>query len=457
MRRRLATAILLTVLGVLVLGGIAVYMGARSILISDLDSLLYARASSLPELMHPAGFDPARVPVYDWHDRYRIQRDSASIIPEVPTAAPRLLGATFTTDPDGRRWRTVTVSAVAPSADQPRRQTVTVEYSGTTERIDVLLRKIALALICFGLLAGAITAAVALWVSNLVLRPLASTAQWLRGIDERNLDARVSLSQLPSELLPVSDRLNEMLTRLELAFEGQKQFLAHAAHELRAPVASLEKLLASADSANAGNESHAQAIGQSRAQVAVLRALVDRLSEYISDARRAAHVPEPVDVVAVMDECVDAATALGQPRHVRIARHGPSRLRCVLPVGRLRSIVANLLSNAVEHNRTGGTVDLTFLHDGRQLHVRVSDDGPGVAAEHVSKLFEPFYRIDDKPGQTTGHLGLGLFIVQSHVKAMNGSARVDSRTGVGTSVDIEIPCEPLATEGLADVPSQIAN
>src|SRR3954471_23911657 len=113
MRRRLALAILLTVWAVLIGGGAVVYVGIRSILISDLDSVLYARATALPELLQPAGFDESRVPLYDWHDRYLIQQAAREDSPAAATAAtpaaitpPHLLGARFTRDAQGKRWRT---------------------------------------------------------------------------------------------------------------------------------------------------------------------------------------------------------------------------------------------------------------------------------------------------------------------------------------------------------------
>ena len=468
MRRRLAAAILLTVWAMLIIGGGAVYLGVRSILINDLDSLLYARASALPELLHPAGFDLSRVPVYDWRDRYVIRQSaggggavntpatqsSRGSVEAVPP--PKLLDARFTTDANRQRWRTVILSAVAPSSDLSRRQPVTLEYSGKTDRIDRLLERVATALLVFGVVAGALTAGVSLWVSRVVLRPLQSAARWLSSIDEQTLDARVSLKELPAELLPVSDRLNEMLSKLQQAFEGQKQFLATASHELRTPVAALETELAAADSLwRDGGEASRKAIAQSLAQVRVLRALVDRLSEFISDARRAAHLPAAVDVVAVVIECADAAAILGRASHVSVTRMGPSQLRCVLPVGRLRSILSNLLCNAVEYNRPGGTVDISFFHDGRLLHLRVGDDGPGVTPDNLPHLFKPFYRVADESVSggadvTSGHLGLGLFIVQAHVKALGGVARVDSRSGKGTAVEVEFPCEAMLPQALVE-------
>jgi two-component system heavy metal sensor histidine kinase CusS len=451
MRRRLAIAILLTVWSVLVAGGTALYLGVRSIVINDLDALLYARASALPELAQPAESDPAQVPNYDWHDRYviRTAEGLASEARAGGAVAPRLTAARFTTDPEGHRWRTVTVAGLSADASKP----VTVEYSGRTERVDGLLHRLGVALIIFGLACGAAAAAVASWVAKAVLRPLESTARWIGTIDEKRLNERVSLERLPSELLPVSDRLNEMLSRLERAFVTQKQFVASASQELRSPVAALASTLEKADQQPHSSDTQRDAIRQCIHEVHVLRVLLDRLTEFIGETPNDGRL-EPTDVVALVKESISAAGTLARAREITIKQSGPQSLHCVLPSNRLRSILANLLSNAVEHNPNGSQVEVTFLHDGQQLHVRVSDNGPGIDAEHLPHLFEAFYQVNrDRGPAPVRQLGLGLYIVQSHLTAMNGSARVESRPGHGTAVDIEFPCEARLPEGLLHVPS----
>jgi hypothetical protein len=78
---------------------------------------------------------------------------------------------------------------------------------------------------------------------------------------------------------------------------------------------------------------------------------------------------------------------------------------------------------------------------------RISDDGPGIDSEHLPHVFSPFYRVDRAPRESSGHLGLGLFIVQSHVKAMGGVCRIDSEVGRGTVAEVEVPCEKVAEAG----------
>src|SRR6478672_11278889 len=99
----------------------------------------------------------------------------------------------------------------------------------------------------------------------------------------------------------------------------------------------------------------------------------------------------------------------------------------------------NLLANAVEYNRPGGQVELTAVLEADTLRLSVRDTGPGIAAEHVPHLFEPFYRADKARSGEAGHLGLGLSLVQSHVQALGGVIRIQSTPGVGTTFLVDLP------------------
>jgi signal transduction histidine kinase len=468
MTRQLGLIILLSVWAILIVLGASAYVGVRQILVSDLDALLLARAAHLPELAPPQGFDPSSVPLYDWRDEYTIHAARSGGDTALGDGT-RLLKARFETGPDGQRRRCISVAGERVDASTGRRVPVVVEYHGSTARVDALLRRVAQCLMLFGLIAGVVSAGAAVISSRWVLRPLRSTARLLETIDAHKLDARMALGPLPAELVPVADQLNEMLSRLERAFAGQKQFVASASHELRTPVAALMTTLDIASRQPREAESYRQTIGHCRSQVQVLQVLIERLMEYIGADSSNSERAQPTDVCAMVKQCADIATALGHSRGIAVTRSGPTALRCLVPPNRLRSILVNLLSNGVEHHDGGGVVEIGFFHDGSALHVRISDDGPGIAPEHAVHVFTPFYRVNrssaaaggggaggDTGGcsagggaaQVGGRLGLGLFIVQSHVNALRGSCRMDSRLGEGTTFDIELPCIALQSDSL---------
>ncbi|HEX8522611.1 MAG TPA: HAMP domain-containing sensor histidine kinase [Tepidisphaeraceae bacterium] len=440
MTRRIAIAILISVWSMLVIAAVAAYFSVRSIMVSDLDSLLYARAIALPELMQPEGFDPSRTPQYDWADTYAIKPDPTRAA--TPSDKPRLLSATFTNAPDGARQRTLRIAAISKPKTAGAAPVI-VEYNGPTRHLDSLLRRIKLALVGFVAIATGVAAAVAVIASRMVLRPLKATANLIGVIDEQSLAERIPLTGMPKELVPVVEQLNRLLERLDRAFAGQKRFVASASHELRTPVAALSTTLELAERRLRENPPVHTTVTQCLAQVHVLRVLVERLMEYVSNDTFNEEDPQDVDVAAVFHQCLDAGAALATEKNIQIHRAGPRPLWCRIPPNRLRSVAMNLIGNAVEYNRPGGRVDMTWIHDGEKLRARVSDDGEGIPTEHLPHIFSPFYRGNKSRQQRGGHLGLGLFIVQSHVKAMNGSCRVDSRPNEGAAFEFEIPCQRI--------------
>ena len=179
----------------------------------------------------------------------------------------------------------------------------------------------------------------------------------------------------------------------------------------------------------------------------LLRKLVERLMEHARSERAANDPPEETDVSALLDSCADTAERFGSARRSRVIRAFRGDLRCVLHGERLRSIVTNLLSNAVDYVHAGGTIELAAHHDGERLRLSIRDDGPGIAPQHLPKLFDPFYRVDKFSGEE--HLGLGLFIVRRHVRTMQGDVRVESQPGRGTTFFVDLPCAALAEKETA--------
>jgi signal transduction histidine kinase len=312
------------------------------------------------------------------------------------------------------------------------------------------------------------------------LAPLQETATVIGGIDEKSLDRRIAVEKLPAELAPVGTRLNDMLGRLETAFMQRKQFLADASHELRTPVAGLVTTLEVALRRRREADEYVRTLETCLSDARLLHQLVIALLDQVRSQRFGAE-PElsPVPVTQLLRQCATLAGTLGAAKGVKVELEAPEGLLLLTDELKLRSMVTNLLSNAVEYTpgestEEGGsrggeggrvrlTAELVAGSDGgwppldaalaelgtavkaghRRLVVRVIDNGPGIAAEHQPNLFEPFYRADAARTNPEHHLGLGLAIVRSHARALGGEVRVVSPvfpggTG-GCEFIVEIP------------------
>src|SRR5205823_4279822 len=115
-----------------------------------------------------------------------------------------------------------------------------------------------------------------------------------------------------------------------------------------------------------------------------------------------------IDLSDLVRETVVALSALAGERRVTLEQNVGSALQPLAlraQPGRLRSVLLNLVGNAIEHNRPGGTVRMSAEVAGRDLRLSIADTGPGIAAQHVPHLFDPFYRVDKARASGDGHLG----------------------------------------------------
>lgn len=473
MTRRIALAILLTVWAILIAGCATAYLTMRSVLIAQLDQSLKAKASSLPELARFAAVGgsnddgrnpastvrnspiPADAAIPAHGDRYVIKNAAGQTISPaaggLSASDISILTASFATLNDGTRVRSLTLRASVPGpAAATAPVELTISYQSSAVTLDRLLDRLALSFVLFGIAAGLIAALVATRVSRAALKPLHATADVIGTIDSANLHRRIEAARLPPELVPMANRLNEMLERIEHAYAQRHQFLADASHELRTPVAALvttaEVSLRHPRDAQAYRATIESCLDDAR----LLRRLVERLMEQCrADTLSHDETPEEIDVAPLLEQCADQAATIAGDRRVTVLRQIPACLQVVTQPNRLRSIVMNLLGNAVEYNRPGGEVELTVALEGQTLRLSVRDTGPGIAAEHVPHLFEPFYRADKARSVEAGHLGLGLSLVQSHAQALGGVVRIDSTPGVGTTFSVDLPLAKTPNKRLA--------
>jgi signal transduction histidine kinase len=349
---------------------------------------------------------------------------------------------------EGRSMRTVTLHL--PSRDGP----AVVVYSTPTDALDGVLARLAVVLSACGLAAGAAAALVAVAVARAALRPLRATADVVGAIDEQKLNRRIDEASLPTEMRPVAARLNEMFERLERAFADRRRFLADASHELRTPVAALVTTLEVALRRKRDAAELTRTLENCLTDARYLRRLVIALLELARGETTASQpAADPFDAAAVLDQCCNVADALAGPAGVKVVKAYAGPMAVVSDADRLRGVVTNLLANAVEHSPAGAAVELAAGLAGGTLEVSVRDAGPGIPAHHLPHLFQPFYRADaSRRRGDVPHLGLGLYLVEAHVRALGGSCEVSSDVGVGTTMRVILPGVAAPPGGVSTKP-----
>lgn len=288
------------------------------------------------------------------------------------------------------------------------------------------------------------------WMAGRALRPVHRMTARARRISSQNLDERLGLDGPSDELKELADTFDALLDRLHRAFDGQRRFVANAAHELRTPLAiqrasiqiGLATLPADADELAGIRE---ELLGANRRS----ERLIDGLLA-LARSDGAAQPHEAVDLASVVREAAGLLAPEARERRVTVTVDA-APARVVGDPVLLGRLAVNLVQNGIRHNFPGGSVEIRTR--GGCLVVR--NTGPMVPAERVPDLFEPFRRLSrDRTGGHEG-AGLGLSIVRSIVDAHGGTIALEPGAGGGLTARVTLrPAPPSPPRG-ADLPRGI--
>jgi len=363
---------------------------------------------------------------------------------------PELLRTRVIDDPDGSpeltSWETSGhvhrgFAAVVPTESAAIPQ-LTVAIAVSTDEhhkfMTVLYRSLWLAVA-----AGILSVAILGWIAaRRGLAPLREMAQVAHRVNASRLDDRLPVASLPVELHELAEAFNEMLSRLEDSFRRLSEFSSDLAHELRTPVGNMMTQTQVALSRSRSAEEYREVLYSNSEEF-------DRLARMISDMlflAKADHgliVPrsESVDLANEVRELFEFYDALAEDRGVGMKLVGEGMVTGERLM--IRRAVSNLLSNAINHTPKGGsvTVQIESLGDG-EMRLSVDNPGEGIASEHLSRVFDRFYRIDSSRKRSTEGAGLGLAITKSIMAAHKGTVQVESGAG-RTRFEIRFPT-PMA-------------
>ncbi len=289
------------------------------------------------------------------------------------------------------------------------------------------------------------------WLADRAMRPVEVITRAAREIGEGDLSRRLNLGRR-DELGELADTFDGMLSRLQAAFERQRRFTADASHELRTPLTIIELEANRALEHRRSPEEYAAALGVIQSENERMSRLVNELLTLARmDAGQTLMRREALDLsdlaVEVVSRLLPVAARRGANLQTGELGEAPACGDRVL----LTQMISNLVENALKH--AGGPGLRVVVESGSAVRsgrpggwVTVTDDGQGIAPEHLPHLFERFYRVDaarsradDDPADAAASSGLGLAIVQGVAQAHGGAVEVSSRPGEGTRFRVWIP------------------
>ncbi len=298
----------------------------------------------------------------------------------------------------------------------------------------------------WALLALFFTSLVVGWiVSGRMLRPLGEISNTVREIQASDLKRRVDLGGPNDELRQLADTFDDMLGRLDEAFEGQRQFIHEASHELRNPLAvirtNLEVTLSDPDASAEDLRHTAEVVERSSERMA---RLVDDLLVYARKGTLSLE-RDPVDISLLITDTAEEFAVPAAAAGVHLVHHAPAGIWTIGDRLALRQALGNLLANAIRYSPEGTTVRLRGGVEGPWVWMAVEDQGPGIDPTDQERVFQRFWRGDPREGREQGRSGLGLTIVRQIAEAHGGEVKLASQVDHGAAFAVWLPASTPAT------------
>jgi two-component system OmpR family sensor kinase len=299
------------------------------------------------------------------------------------------------------------------------------------------------------------------------LRPLTRIERTATEITAGDYSRRVPELAAPhTEVGRLTDCLNQMLTRIDTAFQARsaaeartRRFVADAGHELRTPLVGIKGYT---DLYRMGALPTRADVDQTMTRIAAESERLTRLVEEMlllarmdEDAAGADHDREPsfaldlapMDLRTLAADAIHDVRALDATRIVTLTGPGGGKAAtapAIADEARLRQVVSNLIGNAVTHTPPGTPIRIGVGSAGGHAVLEVADEGPGLTPEEREHAFDRFYRTDDSRARTTGGSGLGLAIAHALVTAHGGRIDLDTAPGQGCTFGILLPLADLS-------------
>jgi two-component system sensor histidine kinase QseC len=460
--------------GIVLLGGITgsiTYFSARHWLTAEFDNALSSTARSLAMVTR---FADGKVEI-DFEDELMPEFERASSTAffhlrlasgETVEQSPSLRGAGLPlrfggagrpafwnlTLPNGREGRAVGIVFVpepaderneAPSSAIPAATLVIARDRTTLDRSLFMLRAL---LIGAGLIS---VGGILVIVNRAVIRgllPLAEVGERSARIDASTLDARFPIEQMPAELRPICERLNDLLARLEKAFERERRFSSDVAHELRTPLAELRSLAEVALRWPGGDseavESFRDALGIAQQMESVVVAL---LTIARSEQGRQSVVFGPIDLAELVEETWGRFTPLAAGKRLAVAIDLTPDTIIQTDRNLLRIVLENLFSNTVDYTPDGGRIHIAIRRDEGCVQLAIENTTSDLQPADLPQLFERFWRKDN--ARTDGnHAGLGLSITRELGTLLGAEISAAMPSPPMLEVSLKLPGNAAGTE-----------
>ena len=293
----------------------------------------------------------------------------------------------------------------------------------------------------FALLLLLVSTGVGSWLSRRALAPVDALVRTARDISGTNLNRRLQALDTGDELQRLTDTLNQMLDRIEAAFQRITQFTADASHELRTPVSLIRTEAELALRRSRTDAEYKEALQHILREAERTTLLIEQLLEMArADCGRESLTLQPINLSDVLRGVVTSWQQVAAVRDLQLSAEIPAPDVSVIgDQTLLRRMADILLDNACKYTSSPGFVRLALQVREEMAVITVQDSGIGIPEEDHTKIFERFYRVDKARSRAQGGVGLGLAIAEWIVEQHRGEIAVQSHPGEGAKFRVSLP------------------
>ncbi|MCU0227068.1 MAG: ATP-binding protein [Bryobacterales bacterium] len=262
--------------------------------------------------------------------------------------------------------------------------------------------------------------------------------------EQRILGLNRDLEQLTAQLQSANLDLRQRTAELEAVNAAKTKFLSNMSHELRTPlntICGFVELLLEQGAGPLTQRQHRYLQNIDASANHLIRVVSDVLDLSRIAAGRVQITAEPLSLVEIVDEAVAAFLPMATEHEVTLSASVPEGLVAHADRQRMRQVLSNLISNAIQFTPAGGAVTVTAQQGDARLHLTVSDTGIGIPPEHQERIFEEFEQVhhpEFRPKERGS--GLGLAITRQFVQLQGGAIHVESAPGKGSTFFVQLPC-----------------
>jgi len=283
---------------------------------------------------------------------------------------------------------------------------------------------------------------ISIWLARMIGSPVKQLELAAEKFAEGNFDAHLPDSG-SQEIASLCESMKKMRDRLEKLDRVRKDFVSNVSHELRTPITSIVGFLEMViEDKGLSEDDRTNFLHTAYKQSERLNSIIDDLLMLarIEQETEKSEIPmEEISAKEVLVEAVETASIRADRKGMKIDIFCQSELKLRANSLLLEHAVANLLDNAIKYSSPDSSVYLNAHHEDNEVLIRVRDEGCGIPQEHLSRIFERFYRIDKARSRSLGGTGLGLSIVKNIASAHHGYVTASSQVGHGSVFTIHLP------------------